>query len=250
MKLPRRSFLRLAVCATAFPVAVLAAMTLPATAQNWPTRQVTMVFPFAAGGAGDILGRIFASRLPELLGKSVIFENVGGAGGMTGASRVAKAAPDGYQFGTTSTLAVSQTIHRSPLYNAATDFAPVALVAEGPITLVARKDLPANNPQEFVAYAKANQIKMQYGSAGTGSSPHLACALLNTTIGVNIPHPYRGGGPAMQDLIAGRIDYQCPAAELAVPQIQGKPVKAIRDPDKRPLSNPSDPSIRARAGPR
>jgi len=206
-------------------LAVLAA-TLPATAQNWPTRQVTMVLPFAAGGAGDILGRIFASRLSELLGQPVIFENVGGAGGMTGASRVAKAAPDGYQFLLGGT--VNQTFYLNPLYNAATDFTPVALIAETPIILVARKDLPANNLQEFIAFAKANQGKMQYGSGGTGSSVHVACALLNTTIGVNITHiPYRGGSPAMQDLIAGRIDYQCTPADLAVPQIQGNLVKAI-----------------------
>jgi len=206
-------------------LAVLAA-TLPATAQNWPTRQVTMVLPFAAGGAGDILGRIFASRLSELLGQPVIFENVGGAGGMTGASRVAKAAPDGYQFLLGGT--VNQTFYLNPLYNAATDFTPVALIAETPIILVARKDLPANNLQEFIAFAKANQGKMQYGSGGTGSSVHVACALLNTTIGVNITHiPYRGGSPAMQDLIAGRIDYQCAGTELVVPQIRGNLVKAI-----------------------
>jgi tripartite-type tricarboxylate transporter receptor subunit TctC len=129
-------------------------------------------------------------------------------------SAARRTAPDGYQFllGSTGTLAVNQTFYLNPLYNAATDFTPVALIAEAPIILVARKDLPANNLQEFIA-AKANQGRMQYGSAGTGSLPHLACAPLNTTIGVNIPHlPYRGGGPAMQDLIAGRIDYQCPAA--------------------------------------
>jgi tripartite-type tricarboxylate transporter receptor subunit TctC len=211
-------------------VAVLAAATLPATAQNWPTRQLTMVYPFAPGGTGDILGRIFASRLAELLGQPVIFENVGGAGGMTAASRVAKAAPDGYQFllGTASQLAVNQAFYPHPLYNAATDFAPAALIAESPIILVARKELPANNLREFIAYAKTNQAKMQYGSAGTGTSVHLACALLNTTIGVNITHiPYRGGAPAMQDLIAGRIDYQCLVAESAVPQIQGNLVKGI-----------------------
>jgi tripartite-type tricarboxylate transporter receptor subunit TctC len=211
-------------------LAVLVAATLPATAQNWPIRPVTMVYPFGAGSAGDVLGRIFASRLSELLGQPVTFENVGGAGGMTGASRVAKAAPDGYQvlLGTTSTLAVNQTFYKNPLYNAVTDFAPVALIAESPIVLVARKNLPANNLQEFIAYAKANQAKMQYGSAGVGSSVHLACAGLSAAIGVSIAHiPYRGGGSAMQDLIAGRIDYQCPAAELAIPHIQGNSVKAI-----------------------
>jgi len=202
----------------------------PATAQNWPTRPVTIVYPFAAGSAGDVLGRIFASRLSELLGQPVTFENVGGAGGMTGASRVAKAAPDGYSvlLGTTSTLAVNQTFYKHPLYNAVTDFAPVALIAESPIVLIARRDLPANNLQGFIAYAKANQAKMQYGSAGVGSSVHLACAGLNAAIGVNITHvPYRGGASAMQDLMAGRIDYQCPAAELAIPHIQGNSVKAI-----------------------
>jgi tripartite-type tricarboxylate transporter receptor subunit TctC len=189
-------------------VTTLVTAIAPATAQNWPTRPVTIVYPFGAGSAGDVLGRIFASRLSELLGQPVIFENVGGAGGLTGASRVAKAAPDGYQvlLGTTSTLAVNQTFYRNPLYNAVTDFAPVALIAESPIVLVARKDLPVNNLQEFIAHAKANQAKMQYGSAGVGSSVHLACAGLNAAIGVSITHiPYRGGGSAMQDLIAGPL---------------------------------------------
>jgi tripartite-type tricarboxylate transporter receptor subunit TctC len=109
-----------------------------------------------------------------------------------------------------------------------TDFVPVALIAESPIVLVARRDLPANNLQEFIAHAKANQAKMQYGSAGVGSSVYLACAGLTAAIGVSITHvPYRGGASAMQDLIAGRIDYQCPAAELAIPHIQGNSVKAI-----------------------
>jgi tripartite-type tricarboxylate transporter receptor subunit TctC len=211
-------------------VTTLLTTIAPATGQNWPTRPVTIVYPFAAGSAGDVLGRIFATRLSELLDQPVIFENVGGAGGMTGASRVAKAAPDGYQvlLGTTSTLAVNQTFYKNPLYNAMNDFAPVALIAESPIVLVARKDLPANDLQEFIAHAKAKQAKMQYGSAGVGSSVHLACAGLNAAIGVRITHvPYRGGGSAMQDLIAGRIDYQCPAAELAIPHIQGNSVKAI-----------------------
>ena len=213
-------------------VAVTAIITtsVPATAQNWPTHPVTIVYPFAAGSAGDVLGRILAPRLSELLHQPVIFENVGGAGGMTGASRVAKAAPDGYQIllGTPSVLAVNQTFYKNPLYNALNDFTPVVLIAESPIVLVARKDLPANNLQEFSAYAKANQAKMQYGSAGMGSSVHLACAGLNAAIGVRITHvPYRGGGSAMQDLIAGRIDYQCPAAELAIPHIQSNSVKAI-----------------------
>ncbi len=201
-----------------------------AAAQSWPTRPLSMVVPLAAGGAGDVLARILASRLAELLGQQVIVENVGGAGGMTGASRVAKAAPDGYQFvfGGIGAHAASQTLYEKPLYNAATDFAPVALIAEQPIVLIARRDFPAYNLQNFIGYAKANQAKMQYGSAGVGSAVHLACALLNAEIGVEITHvPYRGGNPAMQDLIAGRTDYQCALPADAMPQIASKTVKAI-----------------------
>jgi tripartite-type tricarboxylate transporter receptor subunit TctC len=202
----------------------------PVFAQNWPTRPMTMVVPFAAGSSSDIVGRIVAPRLSELLGQQVIVENVGGAGGMTGANRVAKAAPDGYQFvlGTGGTHAVNQTLYRNPLYNAATDFAPVALIVEQPIVLVARKNLRADNLQEFGVYAKTNQGKMQYGSPGTGSAPHLACVLLNAGLGINITHiPYRGGPPAIQDLISGLTDYACLSGTVAIPQIESQTIKAL-----------------------
>ena len=211
-------------------VAALLGAAAPAAAQDWPTRPVTMVVPFAAGGGGDLAGRILAPRLSELLGGAVVVENIGGAGGMNGAARVANAAPDGYQFvlGNIGTHAQNQSLYKHPLYNAATDFAPVVLVGEIPLLLVARKDLPANDLQEFIAYAKAHQATMQYGSAGAGSNTHLACTLLNAAIGVNITHiPYRGVGPAIQDLIAGRIDYQCGGAGTMLPQIEGKTMKAI-----------------------
>src|SRR5262245_5964470 len=139
-----------------------------AKAQDWPARPLTMVVPVAAGSSSDIVGRIFAQRLSELLGQPVIVENSGGAGGMTGAPRVVRAAPDGYQFaiGNAGTHAVNQTLYKNPLYNALTDFAPVALIAEVPHVLLARKDLPAGNLVEFIDYAKANQTKMQFGSPG------------------------------------------------------------------------------------
>lgn len=209
--------------------AVLVGAITPATAQDWPIRPVTMVYPFAAGSAADARGRIFASRLSELLGQTVVFENVGGAGGMIGSSRVAKAAPDGYQFVLGGTFMVlNQALYKNPLYNATTDFAPVALIVEQPVVLIARKDFPANDLSEFIAYARANQTKMQYGSGGVGSMPHLACELLNMAIGINTTHvPYRGGGPLMPDLIAGRIDYFCSLTALAIPQIESKTVKAI-----------------------
>src|SRR5438094_3250285 len=214
-----------------FVVVALAVLNLgPALSQDWPTRPVTMVVPFAAGGPADTVGRILAPRLSELLGQQVVVENVGGSGGMTGSARVAKAAPDGYQLvlGNVGTHAANQTFYKAPLYNAATDFAPVMLIAQTPLVLLARKDLPANNLLEFISYAKAHQSSMQYGSGGAGSASHLACVLLNAAIGINVTHvPYRGAAPAMQDLIAGRIDYQCPDTPIAIAQIQSKMVKAI-----------------------
>ncbi len=209
---------------------VLLAVTGTASAQTYPTKPMTMIIPFAAGGPTDVLGRVMAQRMSEILGQQIVVENVGGAGGMTGSKRVADAAPDGYTFvlGTVGTHAQSQTIYKKPLYNSASDFTPVALIAEVPIVLIARKDLPVSNLKEFIAYAKANQAKMQYGSAGAGSATHLGCVLLNYLIGVDITHvPYRGTGPAMQDLQGGRIDYLCEIVRTAQPQIDGGTVKAI-----------------------
>ena len=200
-----------------------------AAAESWPTRPLTMVVPFAAGGGTDVMGRIVGRRLSEVLGQQVIIENVGGAGGMVGSARVAKAAPDGYTFVLGSRAdAINQTLYKNPLYNLAADLAPVVLIADQPTVLVARKDLPVDNLQQFIAYARKSQVIMQYGSAGAGSTGHVDCALLNAAMGVNIAHvPYRGGGPAMQDLIAGRIDYFCTLSGTVASQIEGKLVKPI-----------------------
>jgi tripartite-type tricarboxylate transporter receptor subunit TctC len=216
------------VSAAAFGILVAAAAT--ASAQTYPSKPITMTIPFAAGGPTDVLGRVIAQRMGELLGQQIVIENVGGAGGMTGAKRVADAAPDGYNIllGTVGTQAQSQSIYKKPLYNAETDFTPVALVAEVPIMLITRKDLPVSNLKEFITYAKENQTKMQYGSAGAGSATHLGCVLLNYLIGVDITHvPYRGTGPAMQDLQGGRIDYLCEIISTAKPQVDGGTVKPI-----------------------
>ena len=211
-------------------IVALLALLAPAAAQDFPTRQMTMVIPFAAGGPTDLLGRVIAQRMGEILGQTVIVENIGGAGGMAGGKKVADAAPDGYTFllGTVGTQAQGQTLYAHPLYNAVTDFTPVGLIADVPIVLITRKDLPVNNLKEFVAYAKENQTKMQFGSAGAGSATHLGCVVLNTAMGTNIVHiPYKGTGPAMQDLIAGRIDFLCEVISTAKPQIDGGRVKAI-----------------------
>ncbi len=208
----------------------LASLAGAASAQNFPTRPLTMVIPFAAGGPTDVLGRVIAARMGEVLGQNVIIENVGGAGGMTGSARVAQSKPDGYTMvlGTVGTHAQGQTLYKHPLYNAATDFTPVALIAEVPIVLIARKDLPVSNLKEFVDYAKKNADKMQFGSAGAGSATHLGCVVLNSAMGLNITHvPYRGTGPAMQDLQGGRIDYLCEIMSTAKPQIDGGTVKPI-----------------------
>lgn len=202
----------------------------PAYAQAWPTRTLTMVNPFAPGGPNDVPARLFALRMGEILGQSVIVENVGGAGGMNGADRVAKAQPDGYTFllGTVGTQAQNQTLYKKPAYDSTKDFRSVGLFLEAPLVLVVRKDLPVKSMQEFVAYAKANADKMQFASAGTGSAIHLGCALMNSVTGLNVTHiPYRGSNPAMQDLASGRVDYLCDIVTTAKPQIDGGTVKAI-----------------------
>jgi tripartite-type tricarboxylate transporter receptor subunit TctC len=209
--------------------ACLAVLCARAQAQDWPTRTVTMVVPFAPGGVYDTLGRVYAAALTDILGHQVIVENVPGVGGMTGGARVARADPDGYQllFGGESPNTQSQLLHKEPLYDGATDFAAVALVAEQPLVLTVRNGLPGSGLQDFIAYAKANQAKMQYGSPGTGTGSHLACALLSVAMGVEVTHvPYRGLGPAMQDLLAGRIDYACPTITTALAQIQAHQVDA------------------------
>jgi tripartite-type tricarboxylate transporter receptor subunit TctC len=148
---------------------------------------------------------------------------------MTGGARVAHAEPDGYQFlfGGESPNTQAQLLHKTPPYDGARDFAPVALVAEQPLILTVRKGIPAANLGEFIAYARANQAKMQYGSPGTGSGSHLACALFNVDVKIVVTHvPYRGLGPAMQDLLAGRIDYMCPSITTAMAQIEGHQIVA------------------------
>src|SRR3954462_8367925 len=161
--------------------AALVALTGTLSAQNWPAHPITLVIPFAPGGGIDASGRIQAARMGELLGQTIVVENLGAAAGTVGALRVAKAPPDGYLFlmGNSGTHAYSQGLRKQPAYNSVTDFTPIGLVTESPRILLARKDLPVNNLQEFVAYVKKNQAKMQFGSAGVGAGTHLPCELLN-----------------------------------------------------------------------
>ncbi|HEY7299678.1 MAG TPA: tripartite tricarboxylate transporter substrate binding protein [Xanthobacteraceae bacterium] len=208
----------------------LAALGTAAAAQDWPTRPITMIVPFAPGGGSDVVARMIAPRLGEVLGQQVVIENIGGSGGMIGTYKVARAAPDGYELGfaVTGTLAQNQSLYKKPLYDGATDFAPIGLIADASYILITRPDFPAANLQEFIAYAKANRTKMQFGSAGAGSGTHITCLLLNSAIGVEVTHvPYRSTAQGMPDLLAGRIDYICEPVQTALPLIEHKSVKAL-----------------------
>ena len=210
-------------------IAAAALSSMPAQAQGWPTRPVTMVIGTAAGGGSDLLGRVLAERLGDVLGQPVVIENVGNA--IAAALRVVRAQPNGYvfQLGFASTHALHADLYKKPYYDVVNDFTPVGLVAEQPFLIVARPDFPANGVQEFAAYARGNQDKLQYASStGVGSLNHLSCELFNTAIGVKITLVnYRDSGPAIQDMLAGRIDYQCLLPANMIPMIQGNRVKGI-----------------------
>jgi len=211
-------------------LAALAAALCPAAAQNYPNRPITVIVPYAAGGPVDTVARIVAVRMSELLGQQMIIENAGGAGGMTGTARAAKAAPDGYTVLLSGSAVLSQVpqLYAKPLYDPVKDFEHAALFNDSARVLIVRKYFPANNWAEFAAYAKANPNKVQYGSAGMGSGSHTCSILIDMTLGVTLTHvPYRGAGPAMQDLIAGRLDFIPEQISTATPQIKGGTVKPI-----------------------
>jgi tripartite-type tricarboxylate transporter receptor subunit TctC len=221
-KMKLASMLLGAVCA-----AVAAA---PAGAQEWPARTITLIVPFAAGGGIDASARLQALVLGEILGQTIVVENVGAAAGTIGSARVAKAAPDGYTFliGNSGTHVYSQSLYSKKPYDSSADFEAVGMVTESPRLLVARKGLPVNNLKELVAHMKANQDKMQFSSAGMGSGTHLPCAMLNFTLGVNVTHvPYRGEGPALQDVVADRMDYMCTTIQSGAAQAKQGTVKGI-----------------------
>ncbi|WP_170145965.1 Bug family tripartite tricarboxylate transporter substrate binding protein [Rhodoplanes elegans] len=205
----------------------------PAAAQDaaaWPTRPVTLIVPFLAGGPIDVIARVQAQKLGEILGQTVVVENVGGGGGALGAQRIARGAPDGYIFvmGNVGTHAYHPTLYAKPLYDPVADFQPVGLTTESPRLLVVRPTLPADDLKGFVAFAKANHATMSFGSGGLGSATHIPCLLVNQAMGVTVTHvPYRGAAPAMQDVIGGRTDYMCDSIQTAVPQVTQKNVKAL-----------------------
>jgi tripartite-type tricarboxylate transporter receptor subunit TctC len=208
----------------------LAAGAAPACAQSWPAHVITLTVPFGPGSGSDTVARIIAGRVSEILGQPMLIENIGGAGGTIGVSRAARAAPDGYQvvLGAVDTFAQSQSLFKTPPYDSVADFTPVALAVEQPLILITRTGIPAKNLQEFAAYVKANQEKMQFGSTGVGSGPYLACVMLNAAMGAKVTAvPYRSSAPAFTDMLAGTLDYYCPLAVGAIPFIDNKQVNAL-----------------------
>ncbi len=212
--------------------ALAAAVSLGASAaqaQTWPTRNITMIVPFAAGGPTDVVARIVTGHMAPALGQSIIIENVVGAGGTTGATRAARAANDGYTLitGHMGTHAASVPLYPKLAYHPEKDFEPVALLAGTPILILARKDFPPKDLKEFVAYVKANADKVNAAHAGIGSVSHVSCELLNSILDIKpVGVPFNGTGPAMNALVAGQVDYMCDQIVNAVPQINAGTIKA------------------------
>ena len=192
-------------------LAAFAVAATPASAQDWPTRDITLVVPFAAGGDDDLLARMLAPRLAQSLGQPVNVENVPGAGGMTGAGRVAKAAPDGYTLGISGsgTHAAVEQLYANPPYRAF-DFESVGLINTTPVVIVGKRDLPPNTLAELVSYLRANEKTVTEADAGVGSVSHLACSVLHSLIGIKpTVVSYRGTPQATQDIVAGNVDFLC-----------------------------------------
>jgi len=198
-----------------------------AVAQVYPSRPITIVVPFAAGGPNDTFARILAERMRGSLGQTVIIENVGGAGGTIGVGRVARAAGDGYtlSFGSLSSHVLNGAFYSLP-YDVVNDFEPIAMAVDGPQILVARKNFPANDLKEFIAWLKANPDKATMGHPGSGSAAHVAGAFMQKETGTRFQFvPYRGGGPAMQDVVSGQIDFTMTVASNSLPQVRAGLIK-------------------------
>ena len=238
MKLPRRDFVRLAAGVAALPVASRTAM-----AQAYPSRSITMVVPFAAGGPVDTLARTLAERMRASLGQTVVIENVTGAGGSIGTGRVARAAPDGYTLviGIWTTHVVNGAIYALQ-YDVLNDFEPVALLANNPQVIVAKRSMLANDLKGLIAWLKLNPDKASAGTAGVASPQHVLGVFFQSATGTRFQFVhYRGGGPATQDLVAGQIDLMFDQAANSLPQVRNGNVRAFAVTAKSRL--PSAPDI-------
>jgi tripartite-type tricarboxylate transporter receptor subunit TctC len=220
MKLPRRQFLHLAA-----GVAALPAVSRIARAQAYPSRPITLVVPIAPGGANDVIGRILAPGMKASLGQTIIIENVTGASGSLGTGRVARAAPDGYTLivGNVGTHAINGAV-----YDVLNDFEPVSLVATQPFLVVAKKAMPADDLKGLIAWLKVNPGKASVGTAGVGAPDHIGGALFQTLTGARFQFvPYRGGGPAVQNLVAGQLDIMFESPTITLPHVRSGQLKAF-----------------------
>jgi tripartite-type tricarboxylate transporter receptor subunit TctC len=217
------------------------------SAQDFPNKPIRLIAPFAAGASTDLLARTVAQAMSKDLGQSVIVENKPGAGGILAAEQVARAAPDGYTFLLTSAGIVTMNQHIYPKlsYDPIKDFAPLTIAVRMPIVTVVHPSLPVRNVQELLAYAKANPGKLNYASAGTGTSQHLAGELFKSMANVTLLHvPYKGGAPAMNDLLAGQVQLMFVQVPSALPQIKAGKIRAIAvGSDKRDPNLPDVPTV-------
>ena len=226
-----------AIAAIAFAIA-----TFPAHAQTYPSKPITLLVPFAAGGATDTVARVTAASMSKLLGQTIIIENATGAGGTIAAARASRADPDGYtllihHIG----ISTAATLYRKLPYDTKTAFAPIGLVTNAPMTIIGRPDLPPNTLAELITYIKANGDKMTFGNAGLGAASHLCGMLFMTAVDKQIlPVPYKGNGPVMNDLIAKQIDLSCDQTTNTTGPISAKLVKSYAITTKARLSSMPD----------
>lgn len=219
--------------------AMLGAATAPVQAQDYPTRAITIIVPFAAGGPTDVVTRLVGEQISKTLGQAVVVENVVGAGGTTGATRAARAANDGYTLimGHVGTHAASVALYPKLAYDPRVDFEPISLINGAAIVVAAKKDLPPKDFKEFIAYVKANEAKVNQAHAGVGAVSYITCELLNGIIGVKpVGVPFQGTGPAMNALVGGQVDYMCDQITNVVPQVNGGTIKAyaVATPERSP----------------
>ncbi|MPZ40005.1 MAG: tripartite tricarboxylate transporter substrate binding protein BugD [Rhizobiales bacterium] len=213
---------------TIFGLLALAVLTGPAAAQ-YPTKQIIVIVPFAAGGPTDVVTRLVGEHMSRTLGQTLVVENIGGAGGTLGMTRTAQANPDGYTIavGNMGTQSAAPSLYRNLKYDPARGFAQIGIVNYTPQAIVARKDTPAKDLKEFLAYLKTNSAKLSYGHAGVGSISHVSGLLFNSQFGFKPTLiPYKGTGPALRDLVAGQIDYMVDQSLNVIPQVQAGTVTA------------------------
>jgi len=223
MKLPRRTFLHLAVGAAALPV-----VSRTARAQAYPARPITLIVPFPPGGSTDVGARIVADHMSRTLGQQVVVQNVSGAGGTTGSTRAMRSDPDGYTLvmGQMGTHAAAVALYPNLAYRPDVDFEPIGMVTAFPLIVAARKDFPAQDFKEFIAYVKANDTRLNQAHAGVGSIFFTSCLLLNSILGAKPTLvPFNGGAPAMNALVAGQVDYMCADIVTGGPQLEPGKIK-------------------------